>query len=237
MDKAFSRAVPLLGESAYKKLNSCRIAVFGLGGVGGYCLEALARSGVGAFDIVDNDVIEESNINRQLFALRSTVGQLKTHVAAERLKDINPSVDVEEYPVFYTDESAAMFDFSRYDYIVDAVDTVAAKVSLAVRAQAAGVKIISCMGTGNKLDPSKLEICDIFSTSVCPLARVMRSRLKKAGVKALKVVSSCEVPLTASENLPVRASGHHVPASCAFVPSVAGLLMASEVVKDILALQ
>ena len=234
MDNAFSRTALLLGEGAIQKLASSRVAIFGLGGVGGYCLEALARSGVGAFDLVDADRIDTTNLNRQILALRSTVGRLKTEVAAERVRDINPAANVRTHSIFYTDESVLLFDFSQYDYIVDAVDTVAAKVSLALRAQEAGVKIISCMGAGNKLDPTAFEVTDIYKTSVCPLARAMRSQLKKVGVKSLKVVYSKEQPAQIDNSAAQkRASGRPSPASCAFVPSVAGLIMAGEVIKDL----
>ena len=234
MDNAFSRTALLLGEGAIQKLASSRVAIFGLGGVGGYCLEALARSGVGAFDLVDADRIDTTNLNRQILALRSTVGRLKTEVAAERVRDINPAANVRTYSIFYTDESALLFDFSQYDYVVDAVDTVASKVSLALRAQEAGLKIISCMGAGNKLDPTAFEVTDIYKTSVCPLARAMRSQLKKVGVKSLKVVYSKEQPAQIDNSAAQkRASGRPSPASCAFVPSVAGLIMAGEVIKDL----
>ena len=234
MDNAFSRTALLLCEGAIQKLASSRVAIFGLGGVGGYCLEALARSGVGAFDLVDADRIDTTNLNRQILALRSTVGRLKTEVAAERVRDINPAANVRTYSIFYTDESALLFDFSQYDYVVDAVDTVASKVSLALRAQEASVKIISCMGAGNKLDPTAFEVTDIYKTSVCPLARAMRSQLKKVGVKSLKVVYSKEQPAQIDNSAAQkRASGRPSPASCAFVPSVAGLIMAGEVIKDL----
>lgn len=234
MDNAFSRTALLLGEGAIQKLASSRVAIFGLGGVGGYCLEALARSGVGAFDLVDADRIDTTNLNRQILALRSTVGGLKTEVATERVRGINPAANVRTYSIFYTEESAPLFDFSQYDYIVDAVDTVAAKVSLALRAQEAGVKIISCMGAGNKFDPTAFEVTDIYKTSVCPLARAMRSQLKKVGVKSLKVVYSKEQPAQIDNSAAQkRASGRPSPASCAFVPSVAGLIMAGEVIKDL----
>ena len=234
MDNAFSRTALLLGEGAIQKLASSRVAIFGLGGVGGYCLEALARSGVGEFDLVDADRIDTTNLNRQILALRSTVGRLKTEVAAERVRDINPAANVRTHSIFYTDESALLFDFSQYDYVVDAVDTVAAKVSLALRAQEASVKIISCMGAGNKLDPTVFEVTDIYKTSVCPLARAMRSQLKKVGVKSLKVVYSKEQPAQIDNSAAQkRASGRPSPASCAFVPSVAGLIMAGEVIKDL----
>ena len=235
MDKAFSRTAALLGEDAVQKLAKCRVALFGLGGVGGYCLEALARGGVGAFDLVDNDVVDITNLNRQILALHSTIGVPKTEVAKKRVLDINPLARVHVHNVFYTEESAHLFDFSQYDYIVDAVDTVAAKVSLALHAQEAGVKIISCMGTGNKLDPTAFEVTDIYKTSVCPLARAMRSQLKRAGVRVLKVVYSKELPSAADINATEkRASGRPSPASCSFVPSVAGFIMAGEVIKDLI---
>lgn len=234
MDNAFSRTALLLGDDALQKLKNCRIAIFGLGGVGGYCLEALARSGVGAFDLIDNDVVDITNINRQILALRSTVGKSKTEVAAERVHDINPDAEVNIFNVFFGAESADKFDFSRYDYVVDAIDTVSSKVLLALRAQEAGVRIISCMGTGNKLDPTAFEVTDIYKTSVCPLARAMRSLLKRAGVKSLKVVYSKELPAEVDNSAAEkRPSGRPAPASCAFVPSVAGLIMAGEVIKDI----
>lgn len=234
MDNAFSRTALLLGEDALQKLKNCRIAIFGLGGVGGYCLEAFARSGVGAFDLIDNDVVDITNINRQILALRSTVGKSKTEVAAERVHDINPDAEVNIFNVFFGAESVNKFDFSRYDYVVDAIDTVSSKVLLALRAQEAGVRIISCMGTGNKLDPAAFEVTDIYKTSVCPLARAMRSLLKRAGVKSLKVVYSKELPAEVDNSAAEkRPSGRPAPASCAFVPSVAGLIMAGEVIKDI----
>lgn len=234
MDNAFSRTALLLGDDALQKLKNCRIAIFGLGGVGGYCLEALARSGVGAFDLIDNDVVDITNINRQILALRSTVGKSKTEVAAERVHDINPDAEVNIFNVFFGAESADKFDFSSYDYVVDAIDTVSSKVLLALRAQEAGVRIISCMGTGNKLDPTAFEVTDIYKTSVCPLARAMRSLLKRAGVKSLKVVYSKELPAEVDNSAAEkRPSGRPAPASCAFVPSVAGLIMAGEVIKDI----
>lgn len=234
MDKAFSRTALLLGEQGVQKLNASRVAVFGLGGVGGYCLEALARAGVGEFELVDGDDVDITNINRQILALRSTVGRRKCDVAAERVLAINPAAKVTARYMFYTEENAGEFDFSSFDYIVDAVDTVAAKVSLALHAQRAGVGIISCMGAGNKLDPAAFEVADIYKTSVCPLARAMRAQLKKAGVTSLKVVYSRELPVRAFEGEECTFSGRPVPASCSFVPSVAGLIMAGEVVKDII---
>ena len=235
MKQAFSRTAALLGAQAMEKLQNARVAVFGLGGVGGYCLEALARSGVGAFDLIDADTIDVTNINRQILALSDNVGRYKTEVARERVLDINPSAEVRTFNLFYDENTCSKFDFSDYDYIVDAIDTVSAKVDLAVRAKQAGVKIISCMGTGNKLQPERLKVADIYSTSVCPLARVMRSLLKKQGIDSLKVVYSDETPVKVCVEEVRPATGRPVPASCSFVPSVAGLLMAAEVIKDIAA--
>lgn len=220
MEDAFSRTRLLIGDAALEKLVAARVAVFGIGGVGGYTAEALARSGVGAIDLIDPDRVAESNLNRQIYALHSTLGRYKTEVARERINDINPVCKVTEHRIFYLPETP--FDFSLYDYIVDAVDTVSAKIAIAVNA--AGVPAISCMGAGNKLDPTVFKVADIYSTSVCPLARVMRRELKKRGVKGLKVVYSEEEPKKSGE----------VPASCAFVPSVAGLIIAGEVIKDLI---
>lgn len=220
MEEIFSRTEMLLGAEALKKLAAARVAVFGIGGVGGYTAEALARSGVGAIDLIDPDRVAESNLNRQIYALHSTLGRYKTEVARERINDINPVCKVTEHRIFYLPETP--FDFSLYDYIVDAVDTVSAKIAIAVNA--AGVPVISCMGAGNKLDPTAFKVADVYSTSVCPLARVMRRELKKRGVKALKVVYSEEEPIKSGA----------VPASCAFVPSVAGLIIAGEVIKDLI---
>lgn len=233
MKDAFSRTAALLGGQAMQKLQSARVAVFGLGGVGGYCLEALARSGIGAFDLVDADVVDITNLNRQILALLNTVGRYKTEVAKERVLSINPSANVRTFTLFYDENTSSKFDFSQYDYVVDAIDTVSAKVDLAVKAKQAGVKIISCMGTGNKLQPERLKVADIYSTSVCPLARAMRSLLKKKGIDSLKVVYSDELPAKTSTDEVRPATGRPVPASCSFVPSVAGLIMAGEVIKDI----
>lgn len=233
MKQAFSRTAALLGEQAMEKLQNARVAIFGLGGVGGYCLEALARGGIGEFDLIDADTIDITNINRQILALSDNVGRYKTEVARERVLAINPAAKVLTHNLFYNPETAEKFDFSHYDYIVDAIDTVSAKVDLVLRAREAGVRIISCMGTGNKLHPEKLKVADIYSTSVCPLARVMRSLLKKEGVKSLKVVYSDETPVKSLTEEVRPATGRPVPASCSFVPSVAGLLMAGEVIRDI----
>lgn len=234
MKEEFLRTAMLLGGSAVEKLKNCRVAVFGVGGVGGYVAEALARSGVGALDFIDNDIIAASNINRQIIALHSTVGKSKVEVAKERVADINPDCRVRARQVFFSPETQGEFDFAAYDYVVDAIDCVTGKIALVECARAAGVPIISSMGTGNKLDPTKFEVADIYSTAVCPLARVMRRELKKRGVPALKVVYSREEPRAAETQLPPEyASNKPIPASCAFVPSVAGLIIAGEVIKDL----
>lgn len=228
----FSRTAILLGEENLEKLKRARVAVFGVGGVGGYVVEALARSGVGALDLIDKDTVSESNINRQIIALHSTVGRYKTEVAAERARDINPDICVRVHNTFYLPETAAQFDFSRYDYVVDAIDTVSGKIAIVEEAKKANVPVIAAMGAGNKLDPTKFEVADISKTSVCPLARVMRRELKKRGIEHLKVVYSKEEPLPS----PVvdEESGKSVPGSVAFVPSVVGLILAGEVVKDLI---
>ena len=228
----FSRTALLLGEEGVEKLKKARVAVFGVGGVGGYVVEALARSGVGALDLIDKDTVSESNINRQIIALHSTVGRLKTEVAAERAKDINPDICVRTHNVFYLPETAETFDFSQYDYVVDAMDTVSGKIALIEQAKRANVPVISSMGAGNKLDPTAFEVADITKTSVCPLARVMRRELKKRGIEHVKVVYSKEEPLASS--VTDEESGKAVPGSIAFVPSVVGLILAGEVIKDLI---
>lgn len=227
--EAFSRTEPLLGKEGLKRLAAARVALFGVGGVGGYCAEALARSGVGAIDLVDGDVVALTNLNRQLHALHSTLGRYKAEVASERVKDINPACEVRAVCSYFLPETADAFDFSGYDYIIDAIDTVTGKVALAVRANESGVPIISAMGAGNKLDATKFEVADLFETEVCPLARVMRRELKKRGIRSLKVVYSRELP---AKGLGVE-HGKAIPGSVAFVPSVAGLILAGEVVKAI----
>ncbi len=227
----FSRTALLLGEEGVEKLKKARVAVFGVGGVGGYAVEALARSGVGALDLIDKDTVSVSNINRQIIALHSTVGRLKTEVAAERIKDINPDICVRVHNVFYLPETADQFDFSQYDYVVDAIDTVSGKLALIEQAKRANVPVISSMGAGNKLDATAFEVADITKTSVCPLARVMRRELKKRGIDHLKVVYSKEEPIPSS--LTDEDSGKSVPGSIAFVPSVVGLILAGEVIKDL----
>ena len=231
----FSRTELLLGDEGMEKLKNARVAVFGVGGVGGYAVEALARSGVGALDLIDDDVVAPSNLNRQIIALQSTVGKPKVEVAAARIADINPDCTVRTYRTFYTPDTAGQFDFSLYDYVIDAIDTVTGKIALVMQAQAAGTPIISSMGAGNKLDPSAFEVADIYKTSVCPLARVMRRELKKRGVKRLKVVYSREEALTPEGEIEQDAvhKKRATPGSVAFVPAVAGLILAGEVVKDI----
>ena len=221
----FSRTERLIGKAGIEKLGKSRVAVFGVGGVGGYVVEALARSGVGALDLVDNDVVKESNLNRQIIALHSTIGAQKTAVAAARVKDINPQIKVREHNVFFLPENAELFDFSLYDYVVDAIDTVSGKIALIEKAKAAKVPVISSMGTGNKLNATAFEVADISQTSVCPLARVMRRELKKRGIENVKVVYSKEEP---------KDTAGSVPASIAFVPPVAGLIIAGEVIKDLI---
>lgn len=235
----FSRTKLLLGAEAMEKLKNARVAVFGIGGVGGYAVEALARSGVGALDLIDDDRVCLTNINRQIIATRSTVGQYKVDVAKARVEDINPKCTVRVYKTFYTPETAGEFDFTQYDYIIDAIDTVTGKIELVMQAQKAGTPIISSMGAGNKLDPTAFEVADIYKTSICPLARVMRRELKKRGVKKLKVVYSKEEALT-----PIVTDDNHesterrqIPGSTAFVPSVAGLIIGGEVIKDIVGIK
>ncbi len=231
MDGIFSRTELLLGSEAMERLAHSRVAVFGIGGVGGHAAEALARSGVGALDLIDRDKVAPSNINRQIIALHSTVGLYKTDAAAARIADINPACRVVKHTVFFLPETKEEFDFSQYDYVVDAIDTVSGKLAIIECANAAGIPVISAMGAGNKLDPSRFETADIYETSVCPLARVMRTECRKRGIKRLKVVYSKEKPLEPKAF--DEETGKPVPASAAFVPSVMGLLIAGEVIKDL----
>lgn len=269
MSEQFSRTELLIGEEAVKNLANCRVAVFGVGGVGGYVCEALVRSGVGAFDLIDSDTVALSNLNRQIIATHSTVGRYKTEVMKERMLDINPDVDVTIHNCFFLPENADDFPFDSYDYVVDAVDTVTAKIALVMKAKEHNVPIISSMGAGNKLNPALFQVKDIYKTQVCPLAKVMRRELKKRGIKKLKVVYSEEIPLkpreaadqandmvesasttpagdikntteltsSTPETTTKNATNHprrSTPGSVAFVPSVAGLILASEVVKDLI---
>ncbi len=230
----FSRTEMLFGKKAMQKLASARVAVFGIGGVGGYVVEALARSGVGALDLIDNDTVSLTNINRQIIATLETVGKYKVDIAAQRVKEINPDCVVNTHNIFYLPQNADALDFSQYDYVVDAIDTVAGKLAIIEKAYNCGVRVISCMGTGNKTDPTAFRVADINQTSVCPLARVMRRELKKRGINALKVVYSREEPLKPLENSGEASQRREIPASCAFVPSVAGLIIAGEVIKDLI---
>lgn len=243
MSEAFSRTALQLGEDALEKLNRSRVAVFGIGGVGGYAVEALARSGVGTLDLIDDDKVAVSNLNRQIIATRETLGQYKVDAAKERILSINPDAVVITHRTFYLPQTAAEFDLSRYDYIIDAIDTVAGKIALIEAAQTAGTPIISCMGAGNKLDATAFRVADISKTSVCPLARVMRKELGKRGIRHLKVVYSTELPLEgqapnkegspASDTRPAQKRAKPTPGSNAFVPAVAGLILAGEVIRDL----
>ena len=228
----FERTALLIGEEKVEKLKKAHVAVFGIGGVGGYVVEALCRSGVGTLTLIDKDTVSESNINRQIIALSSTVGRLKTEVAAERAKQINPDICVHTKNVFYLPETEKEFDFSTFDYVVDAIDTVSGKLSIIQRSTEAKVPVISSMGTGNKLDPTAFKVADISKTSVCPLARVMRRELKKRGIERVKVIYSEEEPK--DSKAVDEKSGKTIPASIAFVPSVAGLIIAGEVIKDLI---
>ena len=232
-ENPFARSAAMLGEDAMTRLQSARVAVFGVGGVGGYVCEALVRSGIGTLDVFDKDDVSVTNLNRQIIALRSTVGQDKVSVLAARMRDINPDVVINEHKVFYLPENADDFDLNQYDYVVDAVDTVAAKIELAVRCEQLNVPLIAAMGAGNKLDPSKLQIADVYKTSVCPLARAMRTTLRKKGVKHLTVAYSTEEPLRPVEAIDNGGMRKDVPGSMAFVPSAMGLLIASYVVRQI----
>lgn len=230
----FSRTQLIFGEDAMKKLSESRVAVFGIGGVGGHVVEGLARSGVGALDLIDNDTVSITNINRQMVALHSTVGRYKVDVAKERIEDINPDCKVRTYRTFYMPETAGEFDFSQYDYIVDAIDTVTGKIELIMNADKCGTPVISSMGAGNKINPEMFEVTDIYKTSVCPLARVMRTELKKRGIKKLKVVYSKESAMSpVCETDEKNEFRRNLPGSNAFVPSVAGLIIAGEIIKDL----
>lgn len=245
----YSRTELLFGKEAMEKLWRSRVAVFGIGGVGGYAVEALARSGIGALDLIDDDRVCLTNINRQIYATRKTVGKHKVDIAAERIAEINPAITVKTYKTFYTPKTTEQFDFKQYDYIIDAIDTVTGKIELVLQAQKSGVPIISSMGAGNKLDPTAFEVADVYKTSICPLARVMRRELKKRNVPALKVVYSKEPPMTPIEDMAISCKAHcicppgtvrkcterrQVPGSNAFVPSVVGLIIAGEVLKDLI---
>lgn len=236
MNEQFSRTALLIGSEGIDRLKSAKVALFGVGGVGSFAAEALIRTGVGALDLFDNDTVAPSNLNRQLIALHSTIGQYKVDVAKARLLDVNPEAQIGAYRMFYLPENADGIDLSQYNYIIDCIDTVAAKLELVVRAERLGVPIIASMGTGNKLDPTAFEVADISKTTVCPLARVMRQELRKRGVQHLKVVYSREIPRTpiASEAQEApQASRRSTPGSVSFCPSVAGLILAGEVIRDL----
>ena len=235
MNEQFLRTAMLLGEEAIEKLQKARVAVFGIGGVGGYTVEALARAGIGRIDVIDNDTVSLSNINRQILATHSTVGIPKVEAAKKRNLDINPNCDVVTHQVFYTPETEGQFDFTQYDYIVDAIDTVTGKQALVQNAHAVGTPIICCMGTGNKLDASAFQVADISKTSMCPLARIMRKELGKRGIRHLKVVYSQEEALTPTgwEEEAAALGKRQIPGSVSFVPGAAGLILAGEVIKDI----
>ncbi|WP_408071105.1 ThiF family adenylyltransferase [Butyrivibrio sp. JL13D10] len=241
MSEIFARTELLLGKEAINTLKNKHVAVFGIGGVGGYVCEALVRSGIGKFDLVDSDTVAESNLNRQIIALQTTIGKYKTEMMKERMLSINPDVVVNIHNCFYLPENADNFDFKKYDYIIDAVDTVTAKLEIIMRAKAAGTPVISAMGAGNKLDPSRFKVADIYKTSVCPLCKVMRRELKKRNIKKLKVVYSDELPIKpeirsedAAEIKKTGSSRRSTPGSTAFTPAACGLVIASEVVKDLL---
>ena len=236
MESQFSRTELLLGNGAMERLRNARVAVFGIGGVGGYAVEALARSGIGTLDLFDHDTVSLTNLNRQIIATHDTIGEKKVDAAKARIHSINPDAVVNAHPVFYTPDTADQFDFSAYDYIIDAIDTVTGKLCIIQNAIAAGVPVISCMGTGNKLDPSKLEVMDISKTTICPLARIMRKELRKRGINHLKVVYSTEEALTpvGAEEEAAALGKRTIPGSTAFVPGAAGLLLASAVIRDLL---
>ena len=233
MQNQFSRTELLLGKEAMEKLKNSHVAVFGVGGVGGYTVEALIRSGLGHIDIIDNDKVCLTNLNRQIIATHSSIGKYKVDVMKERILDINPQAEVNCYKCFYLPQTRDLFDFKKYDYIVDAVDTVTAKLALILQAKEAGSPIICSMGAGNKLDPTQFEVADISQTSVCPLARVMRQECKKRGIKNVKVLYSKEKAIKPRDNIE---NGEEVPGSTAFVPSVAGLIIASQVIRDLIKL-
>ncbi len=230
----FSRTELLIGKDGIEKLSRSRVAVFGIGGVGGYVVEALVRSGVGSIDLIDNDTVALTNLNRQIIATHSTIGKYKVDVAEERAKDINPEVNVKTYKNFFTPETSKEFDFTKYDYIVDAIDTVVGKLELIVQAKKAGIPVISSMGAGNKMHPEMFEVSDISKTSVCPLAKVIRQELKKRNIKKVKVVYSKEIPIKPLSSDEKVTGKKQIPGSNAFVPSAVGLIIAGEVIRDLI---
>ena len=229
----FSRTELLLGKDCIEKLHNSRVAVFGVGGVGGYAVEALVRSGIGAIDLIDNDKVSLTNINRQIIATHKTIGKLKTDVLEERVLDINPNIKIRKYPIFITPETADKINFEQYDYVIDAIDTVVGKLEIIERAKKSKVPIISSMGAGNKLHPELFEVADISKTSVCPLAKVIRQELKKRKISKMKVVFSKEIPIKPKKSEEIAASKRPIPGSVAFVPSVVGLIIAGEVIRDL----
>jgi len=238
MPDQYSRTRLLLGDGALEKLKNARIALFGLGGVGGYAAEALARSGIGHMDLIDDDTVSLTNLNRQLLATHETVGKYKVDVAAERIRSIDPAIEVRTYKTFYLPETAEQFDFTQYNYVLDAIDTVTGKLELIAQAKKAGTAVISCMGTGNKLDATAFQVADISKTSGCALARIMRKECAKRGIKGVKVVYSTELPKEQNASVEIEpqregSSRRSTPGSVAFVPAVAGLIMAGEVIKDL----
>lgn len=233
MTNSFSRTELLIGKEAIEKLSKSRVAVFGVGGVGGYVVEALVRSGLGNIDIIDNDSVCETNINRQIIATTKTLGMLKVEAAKKRILEINPKTNVKTYEMFFTPQNANEFDFTNYDYIIDAIDTVSGKLALIEKAKEHNIPIICSMGAGNKLDPTKFEVTDISKTSVCPLARVIRTELKKRRITGVKVVYSKEIPIKPQKSNEISAK-NQIPGSIAFVPSVVGLIIAGEVIKDLI---
>jgi len=238
MPDQYSRIRLLLGDGALEKLKNARIALFGLGGVGGYAAEALARSGIGHMDLIDDDTVSLTNLNRQLLATHETVGKYKVDVAAERIRSIDPAIEVRTYKTFYLPETAEQFDFTQYNYVLDAIDTVTGKLELIAQAKKAGTAVISCMGTGNKLDATAFQVADISKTSGCALARIMRKECAKRGIKGVKVVYSTELPKEQNASVEIEpqregSSRRSTPGSVAFVPAVAGLIMAGEVIKDL----
>lgn len=233
MSERFSRTELLVGRKNMERFAAARVAVFGVGGVGGYVVEALARTGIGTLDLIDNDTVSESNMNRQIIATTKTVGEYKVDAAKRRIQEINPEAKVNIYKTFYMPETADQFDFTEYDYVVDAIDTVTGKIEIIIQAEKAGVPVISSMGAGNKLNPAAFEVADIYKTSVCPLAKVMRRELKKRNIKHLKVVYSKEEPLTPLVKIGEE-KRRQLPGSMAFVPSAAGLIIAGEVIRDLM---
>lgn len=233
MNQQYERIALLFGEEKIEELQKKTVAVFGVGGVGGYVVEALARSGIGSFVFIDNDTVSITNLNRQIIATHATIGRSKVEVMKERVLSINPEAKIETYQTFFLPETADLWDFTKYDYIVDAIDTVAGKIELVVKAEQAGTPIISSMGAGNKIDPTRFEVADIYKTSVCPLAKVMRHELRKRNVAKLKVVYSKEEPLV-PQALAIQSNKRTTPGSVAFVPSVVGLIIAGEIIKDLI---